>query len=275
MNSTSADPAGARGVGALAAAFVVSVGCYALVPGDTLAGSLAQTTLLAAVALVAVGTAHPCVLRAPRLRALAGWRRWIGFVLALGLAGGVATALLTSDAPEFVVDAPRFVQVVALCLLTGVYEEGVFRVLAMDAFAPALGGGRRGLLGAALASSVLFGLLHVSTGDALAAAGAAGGAIALAQTVLKALQAALFGFFMAALYARTRNLWSLAAVHGVFNLFYLAPDLLVTPGVPQTYVTGSPADLALLALIVALLVPPALAAAQAFRRFSREKASDA
>ncbi|WP_270299814.1 type II CAAX prenyl endopeptidase Rce1 family protein, partial [Eggerthella sinensis] len=78
-------------------------------------------------------------------------------------------------------------------------------------------------LAAAAVSSVLFGALHVSLGDSASAVGA----VAVAQTILKPVQAALFGFFMAALYVAARNLWQLAAVHAAFNLAYTGPLLLM------------------------------------------------
>lgn len=256
----------ARGhrVAVFAGALVASAGCFAAVPGDTLTGSLAQTALLAAVALVAVGLSHPQVLRAPRGGVFRGLRVWIGYVLAVGLAAGVATTVGfggegAAPATDALADGEPAgwlllaVQVTVLCLLTGVFEEGVFRVLALDAFALAFGGGRNGVLRAAFASAVLFGLLHVSAGQA----GQAGDAVAAAQLMLKPVQAGLFGFFMAAVYVATRNLWMLAGVHAAFNLLSTGP-LLFAGGMQQTYVTGSLFDLALLAGTVVLLIPPAV-----------------
>lgn len=243
------------------AALVASAGCFSLVPGDTLEGSLAQGALLTAVALVAVGLSHPRALRAPH-RACGGLGPWIGYLLLVGAAAGSASLAMVPDL-AFDLGLARLAQVTALCLLTGVFEEGVFRVLAVDAFAPALGGGQRGALAAAAVSSVLFGALHVSLGDSASAVGA----VAVAQTILKPVQAALFGFFMAALYVAARNLWQLAAVHAAFNLAYIGP-LLLMGGFQQTYVTGDVGDLALLVVTTALLVPAAIAAARSFRKNS-------
>lgn len=243
---------------ALVAALVASAVCFALLPGEALGGSLVQTAVLAAIALVAVAVAHPRVLCVP-LRKKGVLSGWMVYVLVVGTAAGVVSFGALPQGAELGLRPALFVQVGALCLLTGVFEEGVFRVLAMDAFAPALGGGRRGLLAAAVVSSVLFGVLHVSLGDASSAVGV----VAVAQSVLKPLQAGLFGFFMAGVYVATRNLWVPAIMHGAFNFVYTGP-LLLTGGFQQTYVTGNPFDLALLAATVLLLVPPVLAAARAF-----------
>ena len=253
----------ARGhrAGVFAVALVASACCFALVPGETLAGSLVQAASLSAVALVAVGAAHPGVLSAPARGACRGWRAWIGYVLVVGLVAGTATFFSIPRTGELAVDPARVAQVVALCLLTGLFEEGVFRVLAIDAFVPAFGGGFRGALRAAAASAVLFGVLHVSASEVVLATDAVAGM----QAVLKPVEAGLFGFFMAAVYLATRNLWVLVAVHAAFNMVSTGP-LLLAGDMQQTYATGNPFDLALLALTTVLLVPPAVAAFRSFRR---------
>lgn len=264
---------GARSGVVFAVALVASSGCYALVSGETLAGSVVQTAILAVIALVAVMLVRPGALRVISRRVLVGWRGWIAFVFAVGFVGGVGSRIGELFAPGSLgalagcVGVVQFVQAIALCLLTGVYEEGVFRVLAIDAFTSAFGGSRRCLLGATVASSVLFGVLHVSVGDAVEMAGLASvaGSIALVQIAMKSLQAALFGLFMAALYVRTRNVWLLAIVHGVFDMLYLGPSLLGEFEIAQTYVTGNPADLAFLIVTTALFVAPAVAAYKSFR----------
>ena len=153
------------------AALVATACCFSLVPGDTLAGSLAQGA--AAVALAAVAASRPRALRAPRLCGGRGLLAWALYVLAVGLAAGLASLVVQPQGAALDASPLHVMLVVALCLLTAVFEEGVFRVLALDAFAPALGGGRRGMLRAALVSAVLFGALHVSLGEVASAVDAA------------------------------------------------------------------------------------------------------
>lgn len=181
--------------------------------------------------------------------------RWVIYVLVVGLVAGVVASWRVE--PAAVTDGPlmvRVVVVVLICLLTGVFEEGIFRATALRAFIPAFEGSRAPLLKAALASSVLFGFLHVSAADAVAA----GSAVAWAQVVCKPLQAALFGLVMTALFIRTRSLWTASLAHGLFNVVYVGP-LMLLAGVQTTYVTGDPFDLALLAATTLLLIPPATA----------------
>ena len=236
------------------AALVATACCFSLVPGDTLAGSLAQGAALAAVALAAVAASRPRALRAPRLCGGRGLLAWALYVLAVGLAAGLASLVVQPQGAALDASPLHVMQVAALCLLTAVFEEGVFRVLALDAFAPALGGGRRGMLRAALVSAVLFGALHVSLGAAASAC--------------KPVQAALFGLFMAAMYFGTRNLWTLVAVHAAFNFLYAGPQLLAG-NLQQTYVTGDPIDFVLLAVSTVLLLPAAHAAFRSFRKNSK------
>ena len=174
--------------------------------------------------------------------------RWTVAVLAIGALAG-ATSWWAAGGAGAVGDAVsggagvapgltfRVAAVALLCLFTGVFEEGVFRVLALDAFALAFGTGRRngydatvsgsiafksagpwprGMLKAAIASSALFGILHVSAVDAAAA----GSAVAWAQFALKPVQAGLFGFFMAALFMRTGSLWD-----GCGRAWLVQPDV--------------------------------------------------
>ena len=224
------------------AALVATACCFSLVPGDTLAGSLAQGAALAAVALAAVAASRPRALRAPRLCGGRGLLAWALYVLAVGLAAGLASLVVQPQGAALDASPLHVMLVVALCLLTAVFEEGVFRVLALDAFAPALGGGRRGMLRAAL--------------------------VAVAQAACKPVQAALFGLFMAAMYFGTRNLWTLVAVHAAFNFLYAGPQLLAG-NLQQTYVTGNPIDFVLLAVSTVLLLPAAHAAFRSFRKNSK------
>lgn len=248
-------------------ALVATACCFSLVPGDTLVGSLAQGTVLAVVTLAAVGASRPRALCAPGPCDGRGLLAWVLYVLAAGLAAGIVSLIVQPQGAALDISALRVMQAAALCLLTAVFEEGVFRVLALDAFVSALGEERNGMLRAALVSAALFGALHVSLGEAALAVDAAD-CVAVAQAVCKPMQAGLFGLFMAAMYFETRNLWTLVAVHAAFNFLYAGSQLLAG-NLQQTYVTGNPVDLALLAVSTAILLPAAHAAFRSFRTNSK------
>lgn len=129
-----------------------------------------------------------------------------------------------------------------ICLLTGLYEESFMRVLGIEAFERALDTKR-----AILASAALFALLHVGALDVSA------GQLVLLQTALKFGQALLFGVIMGALYVRTRRLWPCAFIHAGFDVLYLAPNVLLTGTMPETYASGAVGDTVLLAVSVLML----------------------
>ena len=269
---------------AFAAALGLSAACFQAIPADEPAGLMAQSGALAAVAAAAMTLSRPVdagarlgdplpegVSPAPsreswaargRLRPLAAWT---AYVLAVGLASGIAFWLVgfagaSAPAPMEAGGslALRAAYVLALCVLTGVYEEGVFRVLALRAFLPHAGPVR-----AAVASAVLFGLLHGASAD-FAVAGADGATVAVAgaQMVLKPVEAGLFGLFMAALFLETGSFWAVALIHAAFDMLRLGPGLM-DGALLGMHATGSAADLAVLAAAAALLAPPAAAAPQA------------
>ena len=268
-------------VGAILVAFLV----FAALPGRTAGGLVAQSVALAAVGLAAAGLVREGALgrgrggegegRAADVADRRRARRWGAYLLLVGLAAGLASAAAIALGASDPADAAGGISVafegpaplllfaaLLLCALAGVFEEGLFRVAAVEAIEDALSPDARATLKAAIASAVLFGILHISTEDVAAAESA----VAALQCLLKPLQAGLFGFCLAAAYARSRSLWPIAGFHALFDLVYLAPAMLAGGALSTSYVTGSPLDLALLAATIALLAPPTAAAGASLGR---------
>lgn len=143
---------------------------------------------------------------------------------------------------------------VVLMLSTAVFEEILFRSFLFEGFAKVLHGRafKNALLYAAFASSVLFGLLHV-TSDL----GSLFRLAAYVHAVVKVLEAALFGMAMCALYLKTKSVWPAVLVHFAFNLFSEGPIFLATGALKFSYITGSPADIVVLLIGCAILLPAA------------------
>lgn len=139
-----------------------------------------------------------------------------------------------------------------LCLLTGVFEEALFRGVLFRSFAEVLEGTGtyRPLLVAAAASAAIFGILHVS-----GTAAPPVDAVSLVQLAGKPVQAALFGVIMAGVYAQSGNLWLAVGAHAALNALPELPSFATSGLLVETYVTGSPADLAVLLGTIALFVP--------------------
>ena len=229
-------------------------------------------------------------------------------VVCAGIAGGAASLLFLLVAEHTVflgmsVDSlsavVRVLLILIVCLGTGVYEEALFRGLAipclMRAFEPVgddsrthgeLPSRRTGtehtaktpptrftpLVKAAAVSAVLFSVLHLSGADAVAELTAAGStyvaAVVALQLVLKLLEGLLFGICMAYLYVKSGSIWQPALIHGVFDLCVLGPQLFATGSVPSTYLTGSWSDAFAVLAVFIVLIP---AAAVSIKRLASVK----
>lgn len=244
-------------VATFAVLLVVSFAAMNVMPFDTLPAALLQEAVLALMALAAVGYAVPDALR--RCTKSVQQRNTVRFtavaLLLMGLVGGVITLLAWllpdgGNAAGFVLaalpSASEIVQNLSLllgvCLLTGLYEEAFMRVLGIEAFERALDAKR-----AILASAALFALLHVGVPDVSA------DQLVLMQSVLKFVQALLFGVILGVLYTQTRRLWPCTFIHAGFDVLYMAPHVLLTGTMPATYASGTVGDTVLLAVTVLML----------------------
>lgn len=270
----------AHPLAAALAVLVASLFALAVLPADTLPAMAAQSLLLAALVLAALVLICPQRLALPHphprpRNGAAGTHEAppaspraksvlvpgvLGVALVAGALSLAALPAAPGPAPEPAALAVRIALALAVCVGTGIFEEGLFRVIALDALVAVLPPGRTCRLRAAALSAAVFGLLHLggtppATGDAVAGA----------QLALKPLEAALFGFVMAAVYFRTQSLWPAAGVHAAFDALSLAPMLAATGAAPTTHVTGQPADLVPLVAVALLLVPLVLAAARTLR----------
>ena len=236
---------------------VVSFAVMNAMPSDTLPAALLQEAVLALVAFAAVGFAIPdaleCCTKSVQQRntvrftatalLLAGLVGGAITLLAWLFAGGGTMACFASTALPSTADLmENLLLLLGICLLTGLYEESYMRVLGIEAFERALDTKR-----AILASAALFALLHVGALDVSA------GQLVLLQTALKFGQALLFGVIMGALYVRTCRLWPCAFIHAGFDVLYLAPNVLLTGTMPETYASGAVGDTVLLAVSVLML----------------------
>lgn len=154
---------------------------------------------------------HGATWQAIGYRRMAGRRALSAIPLSVLLAfGGLSTyslvvrslglgALQPSGVPEAFLEAsllrPPFLLLATV--VAPLTEEGFFRGFAFTALQP-----RWGTWGAALGSSLLFGLAHASLG------------LLLPTVVL--------GLLLVYLFRRTGSLWSCAAVHGGFNTLSIA-----------------------------------------------------
>lgn len=132
------------------------------------------------------------------------------------------------------------VQATIFYLLLGIFEEGLFRGVILQALLAKMGKSRRGLIGAVALGGFLFGFVHIlltwfQTGVDLSALG-------LMQALLKTLSAGMAGFFFGAIYLKTRNLWGIALVHGLSDFLLMAGSLIFFGTNSVSYVSSDPAQ---------------------------------
>ena len=156
--------------------------------------------------------------------------------------------------------SPVWQKVVATVLLlsVGVVEEFTCRGMTFGGLLKALGKTRGGILTAALISSVLFGFVHVMS-DVLN--GDVADATAVLQAAGKTLSTAMFGFVLAAIYLKTRNIWVPVVLHSVYDgitflsTFVLKPQTVGQEAELAKYIrTGETGKLGVLIYLVSILI---------------------
>lgn len=261
----------------VAIATIVTIVCFIVIPSTTLGLIFLQTALAAVSMLMLLAIFQPTVLsfklkHTLNKESLTTYykKRNLSFVVPLllinGLFVGIVSALMVLGeisgdrslitATPVLVSASNIMLFILLCVATGIFEEGLFRGVLSCGFTDALRieGKRNPALRGAIASALVFGLLH-TTGLPLTESP---DEVMIMQLIMKTLQATFFGFVMSAVLFRTGNLWTVTTLHTVFNLLSMGPAFLFTGAIPSTYITGDPIDLAVLAVSVLLLVPPVM-----------------
>lgn len=231
---------------------VLIVVLSALVPVDaTLFSQTMITCLWAGIVIIALFVVSPKRLQKPSASAIVWMAKKSWYVIAVAFLVGLNSFLGGVPIDLFQSVLMRLLLFLLLCIGTGLLEEGLFRGIMLDAFIENLGTRRRDLYVAAFTSSLIFGLLHV-TGDVDAVIS---DSYALILAILKTIQAAIFGFFMAALYMRKKNLWLQALVHALYNTLIMAHQVVFFDNLPTSYVAGNVSDVIFLGFMIVLFIP--------------------
>lgn len=267
---------GKRGVAMLL--FVIGILLLGMVPAPAgLSPALAQTAqraVLSVAVLVMVAALGGLRALRPTTRGLRPALR--EGVYPVAVAGGYCALEVTSlvlaagggglAPPETVL--PSLLEVLALCVFVGIFEEGLFRLVLFGGLLSRHGSTRNGLLASALVSSAVFGAMHVTefaTGPL--------DVLTLAQMLLKTAQAGILGLMFAAVLVRTHSFWGVALLHCLVNFLLFVPVVLVggEDALDPSYVAvagGAEETLVALALLFAYLVAVSLflpAAARGWR----------
>lgn len=108
----------------------------------------------------------------------------------------------------------------------GVYEEVVLRGMVLNKMLEKWGRDKKGILGAVLLSSLLFGLLHLVN--------LIGKPWLVVATGTQVVYALFLGIFFSAIYLRTKNLWSVIILHMLLDLGGCLDELFITKVTAKT-----------------------------------------
>lgn len=104
------------------------------------------------------------------------------------------------------------------CLAVGVVEEFTCRAMLFGGLMRLFGKTQKGVIWAAIVSGAVFGFVHVASE---VFGGQTAGALSVIQIIGKTLEAGMLGFILAVIYCKTRSVWAVAALHGLFDFISL------------------------------------------------------
>lgn len=218
-----------RPVLAAAAALAAVIFIYLLVPGQSM-GADALRSCLSAVLICGAWAVWGELPRRPS----AARPRQVSCILIAALVMGAAIPALlmgvqavasSSQVPTAASGATvaSIALLVASCLGTAIWEEGLFRWLGMRAFAQGLSGRRNSFFASVVVSAALFSFVH----QPAPLASPAGGATAWAIAAMRACQVFLFALCMSAVIGKDgTGILGAMALHATFDLACLAPALI-------------------------------------------------
>ena len=150
----------------------------------------------------------------------------------------------------------------------GLFEEALFRGLLLHGLLARMGTTQRGLVGALVISSLLFGMAHISPGSV-----DFGDGLQVAQAILKICQAGLLGFVFAVFSAKQNRIYGVGLMHALTDFLILfVPDALMGPITETSYVSdGSDGNVIVVMYLVyiALYLPAAIIAWRSLKGFSQ------
>lgn len=143
----------------------------------------------------------------------------------------------------------RLLTTLVLCGAIGIFEEGMYRGLLLGGLLDVCGRTRRGLFGAAIVSSVLFGMAHIEwwvLGPDM---------LLIAQAVLKIVQTGALAFFLAALVIRTGTIWGGALLHALDDFLLMFISIVLSgESLEVGYVSTGPDGLEIVVLYLVMIV---------------------
>ena len=152
---------------------------------------------------------------------------WYVFVIAFLTGGVYFLAVFYGKHLIFGNAILTFLECLIFGILIGLFEEGLFRGLFLNALLVKYGKTTKDILKAVIISSILFGFVHTlpSIIENLTNPSAYTFSF-FGQIIGKTLQTGILGFLLGAIYLKNHNLWSIALLHGFNDFSMFLPGYL-------------------------------------------------
>ncbi len=126
------------------------------------------------------------------------------------------------------------------CLLVGVCEEFLCRGWLLNEFLERFGHSKKGVWYSIIISGLIFGLMHI---------GNISGGQDIIATVIQIISAAATGIVFGVIYYKTKNIWSVVFLHGLWDFSVFLPELI-----PLESMTESSMDLTTIGMVFTILM---------------------
>ncbi len=142
----------------------------------------------------------------------------------------------------------RIAALIPLMILVGINEELIFRGLTVGGMLLWFGKKKKGILIAAIISSIIFGYIHVMADIDFS------NTSSLMTGLMKTLETSMFGLIFCCGILKYENLWGVIIAHAVFDGLLLAPMQLANGGFNVSYVSADPKQAKIQCIFFGILI---------------------
>ena len=142
------------------------------------------------------------------------------------------------------INYPNLINLLLYCTFIGIGEEFLCRGFLQNEFIERFGDSKKHILLSILFSSLIFGLMHISnvlTGQSLF------------ETIMQVLQATSIGILFGSIYYKSKNIWSVIFLHGLYDFSIMLSDINVIKSCDYTYTSKGIIIYTLFASLVIIL----------------------
>ncbi len=208
-------------------AFAISlVGLYA-VPTGSIEMQIANRAIMSAIMLIIMLIMGGWSIIRPSSKGFAA-----AFKISIYLFTFMIVASLATMTPLFAKEAtfnPQWLAAsigsIVFALFVGLFEETLFRGIILNSLLAKIRAKKSTVLIAVIISALLFGILHVLSS---VISGYIVDFSSLWEILQKVWQTAAFGFFIAAVYLRTKNIWAVSLIHALNDILPFLAGAMMT-----------------------------------------------